>query len=72
MNESAEQACIKEMRDSTKKQVIKSKTVSRDGIEITVEVRLMEMGTEFINRLSGINGVQSAVLVSYNGEYASY
>lgn len=32
----------------------------------------MEMGTEFINRLSGINGVQSAVLVSYNGEYASY
>ena len=72
VNESAEQACIKEMRDSTKKQVIKSKTVSRDGIEITVEVRLMEMGTEFINRLSGINGVQSAVLVSYNGEYASY
>ena len=72
VNESAEQACIKEMRDSTKKQVIKSKTVSRDGMEITVEVRLMEMGTEFINRLSGINGVQSAVLVSYNGEYASY
>ncbi len=70
-NEAAEQACLKEMKDSTKKQVIKSKTVSGDGIEITVEVRLIEMGTEFINRLSGLNGVKSAILVSYNGEYAN-
>lgn len=69
-NESAEQACIKEMTSSTKKQLIKSKTVSGDGIEITVEVRLLEMGTEFINRLSSLHGVKSAVLVSYNGEYA--
>ncbi len=69
-NEEAEKDCITEIKDSTKKQVIKSKTVSKDGIEITVEVRLQQMATEFINRINCIEGVQSAVLVSYNGDYA--
>lgn len=69
-NEAAEQACMNEMRGSTKKQVIKSKTVSKSGIELTVEVRLAQMGTEFVNSISGLEGIQSAVLVSYNGEYA--
>lgn len=69
-NEKAEKDCITEIKDSTKKQVIKSKTVSKDGIEITVEVRLQQMATEFINRINCIEGVQSAVLVSYNGDYA--
>ena len=69
-NESAEQACMNEMKNSTKKQVIKSKTVSKSGIELTVEVRLAQMGTEFANSISRLEGVESAVLVSYNGEYA--
>lgn len=69
-NESAEQACMNEMKNSTKKQVIKSKTVSKSGIELTVEVRLAQMGTEFVNSISRLEGVESAVLVSYNGEYA--
>lgn len=69
-NEAAEQACMKEMKDSTRKQVVKSKTVSKEGIEFTVEVRLQQMATEFVNRLTEIEGVQNAVLVSYNGDYA--
>lgn len=69
-NETAEQACMQEIKTATKKQVVKSKTVSTDGIEMTIEVRLKEMETEFVNRLTKLAGVQNAVLVSYNGEYA--
>lgn len=69
-DEAAEQACMQEIKDATKKQVVKSKTVAADGIEMTIEVRLKEMETEFVNRLTKLTGVQNAVLVSYNGEYA--
>lgn len=69
-DEAAEQACMQQIKTATKKQVVKSKTVSADGIEMTIEVRLKEMETEFVNRLTKLTGVQNAVLVSYNGEYA--
>lgn len=52
--------------------VIKSKTVSTDGIEVTAEVRLADDGTtDFVNQVAASDGVRSAVLVSYNGEYLS-
>lgn len=70
VDETVERACMQEIKDATKKQVVKSKTVSADGIEMTIEVRLKEMETEFVNRLTKFEGVQNAVLVSYNGEYA--
>ncbi len=38
-------------------------------VEINLEVRLRDDNTDFINELSVIPGVQSAVLVSYNGDY---
>ena len=34
-----------------------------------MEVRLNNDNTDFVNMLSQIAGVQSAVLVSYNGDY---
>ena len=34
-----------------------------------MEVRLLAEDTEFINQLSQRDGVDSAVLVSYNGDY---
>ena len=49
--------------------VLKSKTVQKGRIELNLEVRLKDDNTDFINVLSDLNGVQSAVLVSYNGEY---
>lgn len=53
-----------------KKHVIKSKTISSDSnIELTIEVRLNDMGTSFVNEVAAINGVKNAVLVSYNGDY---
>ena len=33
------------------------------------EVRLKDGNTDFINTLSGMSGVASAALVSYNGEF---
>ena len=49
--------------------VVKSKTVRLDEMELTMEIRLLDEDTEFINQLSQMDGVDSAVLVSYNGDY---
>ena len=38
-------------------------------IELNLEIRMKDDNTDFINALSDMNGVNSAVLVSYNGEY---
>ena len=54
----------------TRKYVLKSKTVNSLGIELTYEVRIKE-DTDFVNQVSGCNGVTNATLVSYNGEYMS-
>ena len=57
---------------SHQKFVIKSKTVTADGVEVTAEVRLPDDGTtSFVNQVAASEGVRSAVLVSYNGEYLS-
>ena len=34
-----------------------------------MEIRLVDDHTDFINTLAEMAGVQSAVLVSYNGDY---
>ena len=39
------------------------------GDEMNIEVRLKEDDTDFINILSEMPGVNSAVIVSYNGDY---
>ena len=71
-NDNSEKEAIKFVSSSVKKHVVKSKTVSANsGIELTVEIRLKEMSTQFVNELSHISGVNNVVLVSYNGEYMS-
>lgn len=70
-DDETEKAILNLVRASVKKHMVKSKTVSPKGIELTLEVRLKEMSTEFINQVAAIEGVSSAVLVSYNGEYFS-
>lgn len=49
--------------------VIKSKSAQTGLVELNMEVRLKDDNTDFINALSDMNGVNSAVLVSYNGDY---
>ncbi|MDR0222778.1 MAG: DUF4956 domain-containing protein [Oscillospiraceae bacterium] len=57
------------VNQQTKKSVIKAKSVSKDGVELTIEVRLKESSSQFVNGVLEIDGVHSATLVSYNGEY---
>ena len=65
----AEVQALEQVREYVKKQVLKSKTVSKNGIEMTLEVRLKGDDSEFVNQIAALPGVESAVLVSYNGDY---
>lgn len=49
--------------------VVKSKTAQKGFVELNLEIRLKNDNTDFINALAEMNGVNSAVLVSYNGDY---
>ncbi len=53
----------------TQRCVVKSKTAQKDMVELNLEVRLRDENTGFINILADMDGVRSAVLVSYNGDY---
>ena len=59
-------ACLNE---HTSRYTVKSKTIRQEQVELNREVRLNEKDTGFVNRLSALEGVESAVLVSYNGDY---
>jgi uncharacterized membrane protein YhiD involved in acid resistance len=61
---------VREMLEaSVKKIVVKSKSVREGSIELNYEIRLKDDDTTFINLMSDVDGVQSATLVSYNGDY---
>ena len=57
------------LEQHTERCVVKSKTARRDMVELNMEIRLKDGNTDFINTLAELEGVDSAVLVSYNGDY---
>ena len=57
------------LTSQVKKAVIKSKSAQKGNIELSYEVSLKSDDTAFITALSDMDGVESAVLVSYNGDY---
>ncbi|NCE66130.1 DUF4956 domain-containing protein [Pseudoflavonifractor sp. 524-17] len=65
----SEQAAMAYLKGETERCVVKSKTVQKGQIELNLDVRLKGEHTDFINTLSELDGVNSAVLVSYNGDY---
>ena len=69
--ETSEDAILNEIKLYVKKYVVKSKTVSKDRMELTLEVRLKDENTGFVGRVNTIQGVSSATLISYNGDYMS-
>lgn len=54
---------------NVQKTVVKSKTARKGAVELHYEIRLKDDNTDFVNALSDLDGVNSAVLVGYNGEY---
>ena len=67
----AEEKAAAYLKSSCDRCVVKSKSVQKGCIEMNMEVRLKSEDTGFINELTRMNGVSSAVLVSYNGDYMS-
>mgnify|MGYP002475819666 CR=1 FL=1 len=65
----AEQRAKKYLEGQTHRCVVKSKSAQKGAVELNMEIRLVDDHTDFINTLAEIAGVQSAVLVSYNGDY---
>ena len=51
------------------KKVLKNKTVVKDYTELTYEIRLSEEDAGFLSGLSQMDGVSSAVLVEFSGDY---
>ena len=65
----SEKKAFEFLSGKTKKCVVKSKTARKGSVEVNAEIRLADNNTDFINELSELPGVESAVLVSYNGDY---
>jgi len=65
----AETQSLALLNGQTKKHVVKAKSVSKDSVELTVEVRLKDSSSQFVNALLSVPGVSNATLVSYNGDY---
>ena len=65
----SEKKALAFLRGKVKRCSVKSKTAQKGAVELNLEVRLQGDDTDFVNALSEIEGVRSAVLVSYNGDY---
>jgi uncharacterized membrane protein YhiD involved in acid resistance len=65
----SEKSAIDYLQQNVKRCTVKSKTARKGAVELNLEVRLKEDNTDFVNTLADMNGVNSAVLVSYNGDY---
>ena len=65
----SEEKALSFLESQVKKCKVKSKSAQKGLVELNLEIRLQEDDTDFVNELSEIAGVESAVLVSYNGDY---
>ena len=65
----AEKRVADYLNSQVKKAVVKSKSAQKGNIELSYEVSLKGDDTGFITSPSDMEGISSAVLVSYNGDY---
>ena len=65
----SETRALELLRENTVRCAVKSKTAHQGAVELNAEVRLKNGNTDFVNELAALEGVSSAVLVSYNGDY---
>lgn len=49
---------------------VRNKSVAGGVTEITIEMQLKNNNTSFVDKISQVDGVHSAVLVNYNGDFA--
>lgn len=65
----SERQALEFLKGKVQRCVVKSKTAQKGMVELNLEIRMKEDNTDFINELAAMDGINSAVLVSYNGEY---
>ena len=65
----SEQKAVAFLKNKVKRCVVKSKTAQKGQVELNLEIRMKEDNTDFVNELADMEGINSAVLVSFNGEY---
>jgi len=65
----SEKNAVKLLEKHTERCVVKSKTAQKGSVELNLEIRLKDDNTDFINEIADMDGIYSAVLVSYNGDY---
>ena len=70
-DEAAETTVLDILGKQTAHCIVKSKTITAAGIELTAELRTKDASTAFVNTIAQLTGVENATLVSYNGEYLS-
>ena len=60
------------LTNSTKKYMLKSKTIVQDyEIEVTYEVRMKENDSQLVSNISKVAGVSSSVMLSYDGNFTA-
>ena len=60
------------LKNSTKKYMLKSKTIVQDyEIEVTYEVRMKENDAQLVSSISKVAGVSSSVMLSYDGNFTA-
>ena len=69
-NENAELQATEIIKNRFGKVIVKSKSITGGQPELIYEVKVKNNETSFMNELSAIEGIQSATLVSYNGNQA--
>ena len=68
-DQAAEERALALVRDQARRCRVKSKRVTKEETEITVDLRLKNENTDFMHAVNALPGVRSAMLVTYNGEY---
>ena len=69
IDHATEEKAVDYLRSMCERCTVKSKSAQKGSIELNLEIRLKNDDTGFVNALSDMHGVDSAVLVSYNGDY---
>ncbi len=71
-NESLEDSLTKTISDHAKKFSVKSKSIMPgNDFEVTYEIRVKENNATFINTISKLDGVKSAIMLSYDGNFTA-
>lgn len=72
LDDEAEGRVTELLGQRVKRYVVRSKSVvAESGVELTLELRLRSQQTTFVNEIGRLEGVQNAMMVSYNGDYAA-